>query len=74
MASTITLDEDLAREDDLDFLAALREADLSRLCQLKTNVDRGGPPWMRVAVERAIARVCPPAAATARRRARRVRT
>jgi hypothetical protein len=73
MASTIELDDDLAREDDLDFLAALRSASLSRLCQLKANVERAGPLWMRVAVERAIARVSPEGRKPARR-ARRVRT
>jgi hypothetical protein len=52
-------DDLLEREDDLDFLGALRSADLRRLCQLKTNLRDGGAPWMRVAVERAIARACP---------------
>jgi hypothetical protein len=48
----------IAREEDLDFLALLRRGDLSRLCQLKINLARGGPRWMRVAVERAIVRAC----------------
>ena len=60
LAVVLTLEDDdaLAREDDLDFLAELRKAELPRLCQLKTNLGFGGPPWMRMAVERAIARVC----------------
>ena len=52
-------EDELGREDDLDFLVELRRADLRRLCGLKTNLGFGGPRWMRVAVERAIARACP---------------
>ena len=52
-------EDDLAREDDLDFLAEVRTANLRRLCQLKVNLGYGGPRWMRMAVERAIAHACP---------------
>jgi hypothetical protein len=61
--NSLNRDDVLAREDDLDFLAALRAANLRLLCQLKTNLRYGGAPWMRVAVERAIARACPATAA-----------
>jgi hypothetical protein len=57
--TTLHRDDVLAREDDLDFLVALRAANLHLLCQIRTNLRYRGAPWMRVAVERAIARTCP---------------
>ncbi len=45
---------DNERNADLEFLREMRESDLARLHQIRTNLSFGGPRWQVVAVERAI--------------------
>lgn len=47
-------------EEDLAFLAELREADLAGLHRIRLNLNFGGPQWQRIAVDRAIARSISP--------------